>query len=718
MPCLYLILQSLLMHKLLLITLITLTLQSCNAQHSTTQPLDHSTTNKASNKLINESSPYLQQHAYNPVDWHPWGDEALEKAQKEDKLIVISIGYAACHWCHVMEHESFEDSTVAELMNDKFVSIKVDREERPDIDQIYMNAVYLFAGRGGWPLNALALPDGRPVFAGTYYPKEQWMEILKFYSGKYETDKQALIDQAEKATSTIGRMEMVLFNPEAPEYQTSDLDNLFTTWKKRIDFKLGGKQGAPKFPMPNNYLYLLRYHHLTGNEDALRAVTSTLDNMANGGIYDHLGGGFARYSVDAIWLVPHFEKMLYDNAQLVSLYSEAYQLTKNPIYKKVVYETLEFIEREMTDKTGGFYSSLDADSEGEEGKFYVFTKQEIDNLLGEEDANIFNTYYNVTEKGNWEHHKNILHLQKTNIEVAKKLDLTEEQLLTVINSGKEKLFAHRAKRIRPGLDNKILTSWNALMIKGYTDAYRVFGEQKFLDKAIRNAKFLEENCMQVDYRLNRNYMNGKSSINAFMDDYALTTYAFISLYQATFDEQWLEKAKGLADYTLQHFYDETTGMFYYTSSLDKPLIARKMEVSDNVIPGANSIMARNLYYLGMFYYDKNYLDKSAQMLHNVKDDALQQPLFYSNWAILMLHQVQEPYEIAIVGDDFTTKRKELDQHYLPNTLLLGGKTEGNLQLLKSKLRPGNTMIYVCQNKSCKLPVQEVEQAIQQMGKRK
>ncbi len=698
-------------YTILLLFLGLFIISSCNAQHEK----DGKHKGKA-NRLISESSPYLLQHAYNPVDWYPWGDEALEKAEKENKLLIISIGYAACHWCHVMEHESFEDSTVAKLMNENFVAIKVDREERPDIDQIYMDAVYLINQRGGWPLNAIALPNGKPVFAGTYFPKDNWLKLINYFSDNYKNNPQELVDQAEKITGGIQRLEMVPKNLKETTFVESDMTHVFDIWENRIDYQQGGRKGAPKFPMPNNYLYMLRQHALTGHESSKRATLSTLDKMAYGGIYDQLGGGFARYSTDAIWLVPHFEKMLYDNGQLVSLYAEAYQLTKNPLYKKIVYETLEFVERELTAPNGGFYSSLDADSEGEEGKFYVFTKQEIIDLLGTTDAKIFNTYYNITERGNWEHHKNILHRKNNDQSVATKLQINEEELLKVMKRGKEKLFDYRAKRIRPGLDDKILTAWNALMLKGYVDAYRVFDEPAFLKKALKNAHFLVENCMQTDFRLNRNYKGGKSTINAFLDDYSLTIEAFVALYQATFDEQWLEKAKGLTDYTLQYFFDEESGMFMYTSTLDKALIARKMEVSDNVIPSSNSSMAKALYLVGTYYYNKDYLAKSRQMLVNVYDDLLNQPPFYSNWAILMTYFIQEPYEIAILGKDYEQKRKELDQHYLPYVLLSGGKSEGTLSLLKNKLRPNKTMIYVCQQKTCKLPVEEVNDALGLMKK--
>ncbi len=694
-------------------------LVACNAQNKGGQQQSHQNAahqdgdHEYTNELINETSPYLLQHAHNPVNWNPWGDQSLAKAEKEDKLMIISVGYAACHWCHVMEHESFEDTTVAQIMNDNFVPIKVDREERPDVDQIYMDACHLLNQRGGWPLNAIALPDGRPVFAGTYYQKDQWLKILEFFKKEYQVNKEELISQAEKITQGIISADMIQPATTEVDYRKADLDGAFQPWYKNMDMTLGGKTGQPKFPMPNNYLFLLRYHHLTGNKNALKAVEVSLDNMAFGGIYDHVGGGFARYSVDSRWHVPHFEKMLYDNGQLVSLYSEAYQLTKKPLYKEAVYETLEFIERELMDQSGGFYSSLDADSEGEEGKFYVWQQEDVVDLLGE-DAILINEYFNITEKGNWEEHKNVLFRKKTDEQFAKKYGLKLEDIKSKVKDAKAKMLEERTKRIRPGLDDKILTSWNALMLKGYVDAYRVFGEEAFLQKAITNANFIVKNCFKKDNSLYRNYKNGESSINAFLDDYALTAEAFISLYQATFDEKWLAKARDLTEYSLAHFYDEESKMFFYTSDVDAPLITRKKEVSDNVIPSSNSSMAKVLYLLSKYYYNEDYLNRSKQMLANVQAKVKQQARFYSNWAYLMYYMVNEPYEVAIVGDDFKKIRQDLDQHYLPQAILLGGKNEGSMELLKNKLIEGQTTVYVCQNKVCKLPVTEANKALDLM----
>lgn len=678
----------------------------------------HSGDHQYTNELVNESSPYLLQHAHNPVNWHPWKEEALKKAKEENKMLLISIGYAACHWCHVMEHESFEDTAVARIMNEHFIPIKVDREERPDVDDVYMTACHLATGRGcGWPLNAFALPDGRPVWAGTYFPKKEWIKVMDYFIKLREEEPEKLEDYAAKLTEGIQTSEEITIATGDRNFNNTDLSTIGNNFLSNIDFKMGGRTGSPKFPMPNNYDFLLKYYHKTGDEKALEAIEVTLNNLADGGIYDQLGGGFARYSVDAQWIVPHFEKMLYDNGQLVSLFSKAWQVTKSPKYQRIVEETLDFVEREMTHEQGGFYSSYDADSEGEEGKFYVWTQHEIDSILGDEKiSKIYSDYYEVTEKGNWEEEKNILYRRKPREVITSKYSLSVEELNTLVSDSNKKLFKAREARTKPGLDDKVLTSWNALMLSGYIDAYKAFGQKEYLEIALKNGNFLLNNMMQEDGRLNRNYKDGKSVINAFLDDYALTIHAFIGLYEITFDEKWLNKAKDLAEYAIENFSDDKTGMFYYNSKLDPELITRKMEVADNVIPGSNSSMARALYSLGLYFYKHDYIERAKGMMHNVSADLVnqKQPNFYSNWCSLYLDLANPPYEVAIVGKDYETKRNELMKNYLPNAILLGGENEGSLELLKGKLQEGETMIYVCQNKVCKLPVQDADKALSLM----
>jgi len=665
------------------------------------------------NELINETSPYLLQHAHNPVNWYPWGQEALDKAQKENKLIIISVGYAACHWCHVMEHESFEDVEVANFMNENFVAIKVDREERPDIDQIYMDAVQLITGSGGWPLNCIALPDGRPIYGGTYFPKNQWLDVLTKISDFVKTNPDKTEKQAQQLTNGIQANELNLLSTEKKDVSMTDLDLIFENWKTSIDTINGGYKGAPKFPLPVGYQFLLHYNFLNPNLEALEAVTLTLDKMANGGIYDQIGGGFSRYATDELWNIPHFEKMLYDNSQLVSLYTAAYKHTKNENYKTIIAETLDFIQRELTSVDGGFYASLDADSEGEEGKYYVWSQQELQQILGD-DAELILDYYNIETNGNWENGINILFKTEADTTIAERYNRSESELKSLVSNAKKQLLAERETRIKPALDDKIITSWNALMLKAYVDAYTIFDDQTYLDTALKNANFINTNVRSSDDRLSRSYKNGMASINGFLDDYAFTIEAFIALYQSTFDEKWLESAKKLTDYVILHFYDSESGMFYYTSDVDQKLIVRKMEISDNVMPASNSQMAKNLFVLGQYYYDSDYVARSRQMLSTVKENTIKGGTYYSNWDVLMSWFISPPYSVAILGDDFESKRKALNAQYYPNVFFSGGNKEGQLALLENKLIPGQTTIYVCQNNSCKYPVTDVNEAMKQL----
>ncbi len=688
-------------------------LVACNQKKSNNSSSDHEYTNA----LINESSPYLLQHAHNPVNWRPWGQEALDLAKKENKLIIISVGYAACHWCHVMEHESFEDTLVAKIMNENFVCIKVDREERPDVDDVYMSACQLIKGGGcGWPLNAFALPDGRPVWAGTYFPKDQWTKILEQFKNINETDHDKLVESADQLTKGIISMEEIDLVTEELEYTKNELDDIAEKFLSNIDFEEGGRKGEPKFPMPNNYEFLLKYFHFSGNQKALDAVYKTLDKMAMGGIYDQLGGGFARYSVDGIWMVPHFEKMLYDNGQLISLYANAYKLSKKPLYKKIVDETIEFCLRELGNAEGGFYSSLDADSEGEEGKFYVWTKSEIDSIIGDKTkANIFNEYFSIEENGNWEHH-NILHISDQLDDILKKNKISEKELNQILEDCKSKLFAHRSDRIRPGTDDKTLSSWNGLMLRGLVEAYKATGNKKYKELASKSADFLEKHQIQEEYRLNRNFKNGKSTINGFLDDYATVIDGLMGMYQISFDETYLVKAEKLTKYAMDHFFNDESKMFNYASDLDPPLVAKKSEIADNVIPASNSMMARNLNTLGTYLYKPEYLNQSKQMMNNVMEQLVltDTPNFYSNWCSLYLELLNPPYEIAILGENYETLRSEMATTYLPNAVLLGGNSEGTMDLLKDKLQEDQTLIYVCQNKVCKFPVDNVEAALNLM----
>jgi uncharacterized protein YyaL (SSP411 family) len=669
---------------------------------------------KHTNSLIHETSPYLLQHAHNPVNWHAWNEETLEKAKREDKLILVSVGYSACHWCHVMEHESFEDETVAAIMNDHFVCIKVDREERPDIDQVYMLAVQLMTGHGGWPLNCFALPDGRPVYGGTYFPKQQWINVLLNLTDLYSTEKEKALEYAERLTEGVKLAELVKLK-EPEEFSSEFLRRCYENWKPRFDPVDGGPDKAPKFPLPNNYDFLLRYAHASENKaEVMEHVNLTLRKMAYGGIYDQAGGGFARYSVDHYWKVPHFEKMLYDNAQLVTLYSEAYRATGNGLYKEVVYDTLGFIARELTSPGGGFYSALDADSEGVEGKYYVWTKEEFYDTL-KEDGDVAADYFNVNERGWWEHENYILLRHDDDETVAKRNNISVEELKKIITRSRKKLMEAREKRIKPGLDHKILTSWNALMLKGYVDAYNAFGEEKFLKAAKRNAEFLLEHAY-ADNRLSHlagAAAKGKSRFG-FLEDYSFTIEAFIALYQATREEQHLLLAADLMRYCLEHFEDKNSGMFFFTSDEDQALITRKMELSDNVIPASNSSIAKSLFVLGHYFEKEEYIEKSRGMLNNVLEELENYGAGYSNWAILLLWFTRPFYELAIVGKSVDEKYRAIQKHYLPNVIFAGSAAQSSLPLLKNRFVEDHTLIYVCTNKTCLEPVDNVEAALTQI----
>jgi uncharacterized protein YyaL (SSP411 family) len=642
------------------------------------------------------------------VDWFPWGDEAFQKAKAENKLVLISIGYSSCHWCHVMEHESFEDDSVAKVMNENFVCIKVDREERPDVDSVYMAAVQIMTGSGGWPLNCFTLPDGRPIYGGTYFPKQNWMKVLHTLSDLFQKEPEKVFQYAEELTSAVKKSELISDFSEKPAITKNILDECVENWKKRFDNEEGGPKKAPKFPLPGNYQFLLRHYYFIKDESLLKHINLTLEKMAFGGIYDQAGGGFARYSTDGEWKIPHFEKMLYDNSQLVSLYSEAYQLTKNSLYKQIVYETLEFVRRELTSPDGAFYSALDADSEGEEGKYYVWTVYELKNILGD-DLKLFADYFNVNEVGYWEEENYILLRKQSDEEITKRFGISAEELQTKISALKKIVLSVREKRIKPGLDNKILISWNALMIKGYADAYSVFHEKEFLNSALKCADYILKNLSREDGGLYHS-----KNINGFLEDYSFTTEAFISLYQNTFDEQWLSKAKSLSDYSLKHFHDSNSAMFYFTSDLDSQLIARKMEIQDNVIPSSNSSMAKSLFYLGHYFDEKKYLEVSEKMLKQVQQDIVPYGSAYSNWAMLAQHFIYPFYEIAIVGNSVDEKKKELSEHFIPNAIFVGSKNESKLPLLQNKFAEGKTLIYICKNKTCKLPTENISEAIQSL----
>ena len=671
---------------------------------------------KASNALIHETSPYLLQHAFNPVNWKAWNSETLALAKKENKLIVISVGYSACHWCHVMEEESFENDSIAKIMNANFISIKVDREERPDVDKVYMNAVQLMTGSGGWPLNCIALPDGRPIFGGTYFTKEQWSKVLISISKLYKDSPEKAIAFAENLTKGIQESQLITLNKKTPNFVEKDIVEAVDLWKTQIDTIYGGFKGAPKFPMPNSLDFLLRYGYQFKDTKVAAYLNNTLTKIAYGGIYDPIAGGFSRYAVDEKWHIPHFEKMLYDNAQLVSIYAKAYIVNKNDLYKEVVIASLNFIKEKLTAENGAFYSSLDADSknklgEKEEGAFYEWKEPELQLILGN-DFELFKDFYNINSYGFWEKDKYVLIRNSSKTAFAAKHKLSLFALNDKINTWKKTLKTARNKRSKPNLDDKVLTSWNALMIQGYVDAYRAFGNLEYLEMALKNANFIIEKQRRRDGGLNRNFKNGLSTINAYSEDYATIIQAYISLYEVTLDEKWLTTSKELMEYLFTNFFNEKNGMFHFTSKKDENLIARKYEVIDGVIPASNSLIANSLFKLGHYYSNNKYLKTAEQMLNNIKEDVKISPGNYSNWLHLMTNFTKPFYEVVVAGNEALEVNKSLIKKYTPNILIAGTSEENNtVPLLSYKFNEDETFIYVCVNGTCKKPEVNLEKAL-------
>ncbi|MBL4862159.1 MAG: thioredoxin domain-containing protein [Crocinitomicaceae bacterium] len=664
---------------------------------------------KYTNALKKESSPYLLQHAHNPVDWVAWSDAVFERAKSENKLVLISVGYSACHWCHVMEHESFEDEEVAALMNKFFINVKVDREERPDVDQVYMTAVQIMTQQGGWPLNCFVLPDGRPIYGGTYFPKEQWMHILKSLQYTYENEREKTEEYATNLHEGIIASELITKPSAEFDFSEDKLDELILRWSKSFDNTYGGATKAPKFPLPSNYEFLLDYALNSHNQKVLDYVETTLDRIANGGIYDQIGGGFSRYSVDMLWKVPHFEKMGYDNGQLISLYSKAYKTYKKPLYKRVVHQTIEWLEREMLDESGAFYSALDADSEGVEGKFYVWKVEELKAVLGNEFEWV-NDFYEVNQQGYWEDDNYILLRRQSDTAFCQKMSWTQDELEEQVQRVNELLMSARDERVRPGLDDKCLTSWNAMLLKGLCDAYSVFKEDAFLRLALKNAKWLIENQIRSDQGLWRNYKKGHSNIEGFLDDYAHVIEAFIALYTITFDEDWLMQARQLTEYTIANFGDPVSNMFFFTAS-DTKLIARKMEINDNVIPASNSVMARNLYYLGKYFQEGDYVARAKRMLANVYDGMEKYGSGYSNWGMLLNHEVFSLYEFVCVGNHKDVDVQTIREASMPHVLLAKKGVTSRLPIFDEKTVADDALFFLCTEGTCLIPAKDVTEAI-------
>ena len=674
---------------------------------------------KFQNRLIHETSPYLLQHAHNPVNWFPWGDEAFEKAKAEDKPILVSIGYSACHWCHVMERESFENEATADFMNKHFVNIKVDREERPDLDHIYMDAVQALTGSGGWPLNVFLTPEGKPFYGGTYYPPQRafnrasWMETLQSLINIYTERREEINKQSENMVNHLvqanslgtnpGSIEDVILNEQSAGEITANI-------LKTADKVWGGFGNAPKFPQTQSIQYLLRYHHFTKDEHALKQALLSLDKMIEGGIYDQLGGGFARYSTDAEWLAPHFEKMLYDNALLISLISEAYQLTHNERYLQVIAETFDFINEELTHEKGGFFAALDADSEGVEGKYYVWSFEEVQNLL-EEDAGIFCEYYNISPAGNWEH-KNILRVLVPPDHFANEKGLSMERLNQILSHGRLKLKKERSKRIKPGLDDKIILGWNALMNSACSKAYQATGNETYLMLALTNMEFIWGNLRSEDDSFFHTWKDGKSKYPAFLDDYAYLVEALLLLHQVSADTEWLKKARSLTEHVIQEFSEDDGPYFYYTHRNQKDVILRKREMYDGATPSGNSIMASNILQLAMYFDLTGYKERSFQMVHNFSQPVISYPTSFAAWAGVLLQIIYPPLEIAILGPGSREALMELNKAYLPHKIIMANDTESNeYPLLAGKKAESKIKFYLCQNFSCQKPVYTIAELL-------
>ncbi|MGC9006349.1 MAG: thioredoxin domain-containing protein, partial [Sulfurihydrogenibium sp.] len=659
-------------------------------------------------RLINEKSPYLLQHAYNPVDWYPWSEEAFEKAKKEDKPIFLSIGYSSCHWCHVMEKESFEDEEVAEILNKYFVPIKVDREERPDVDSVYMNVCMLFNGSGGWPLTVIMTPDKKPFFAGTYFPKHSrpgrigLMDILLTVAKKWQEDKEDLISRAEKVIGYL--QEEVKSSPS--ELKVDYIHAGFFELKSRFDSVYGGFSNKPKFPTPHNLMFLLRYYYHTKQSEALSMVETTLLKMRLGGIYDHVGFGFHRYSTDRQWLLPHFEKMLYDQAMLLMAYTEAYQITKKEIYKQTAQEIIQYVLRDMTSKEGMFYSAEDADSEGEEGKFYTWTIQEIKDVL-KEDADLAIKLFNIKEEGNFLEEATG-HLTGRNIIYLKELPNIPAEKIEEI---RKKLFDYREKRVHPLKDDKMLTDWNGLMIAALSKAGQAFSNQDYIYHAKKATDFILEN-MLINGKLYHLYKDGEVKIEGMLDDYAFFVWGLIELYQAVGEVKYLEKAVELSQKAIELFYDNENGGFFLSKSQD--LIVKPKESFDGAIPSGNSVSSYNLYRLYLMTADQDFYQKSYETLKAFGEEIKRLPSYHCMFLIAMMMHFYPTAEVVISGEKWQDPLKDLNVEFLPNKVVMVKYKENKEHLerlspfTKGMEIPEDFYVYVCKNFTCNLPTKDLE----------
>jgi len=681
------------------------------------------------NRLANESSPYLKQHAHNPVDWYPWGPEALQKSRALDRPIFLSIGYSACHWCHVMEHESFEDPEVGRLLNEHFISIKVDREERPDLDHIYMTAVQLLTRQGGWPMSVFLTPDLQPFFGGTYFPPEDhygrpgFKRLVTSLAEVWRTKRGDVNESAAQITEHVRAATAV--GPGAGELRVETLRRAATWLGRAFDRTHGGFGSAPKFPHAMGDRMLLRAWHRFGDEDALHMVRLTLDRMAMGGMYDHLGGGFHRYSTDSHWLVPHFEKMLYDNALLSVSYLEAYQATGEPFYREVVEETLGYVRREMTSPEGAFWSTQDADSEGVEGKFFVWTIEELQQVLGKDAADVFGYVYDVTKNGNWEGH-NILHRTKTIAQNAALLKISAEELNGILRGARAKLLEVRGNRIWPARDEKVLTAWNGLMISGFAQAAQALGVAEYADTAARSADFILGRMRTGDGRLLRTWGAGsQAKLNAYLEDYAFFIDGLVSLYEATFAPRWLTAARDLTDIMIAQFWDEAAGGFFFTGRDHEALIARAKDFTDSSIPSGNAMAATALLRLARLTGDARLQARAETVLRTAQAMMDSSPMAAGQMLIALDFFLGPVQEFAIIGDvqQAETRRvvRAIQSDFRPNKVVgLRGTDDAGaaeaVPLLKDKPGSSQVMTYICENFACQAPLvgaEAVEKALTQ-----
>jgi uncharacterized protein len=675
------------------------------------------------NHLLHESSPYLRQHAHNPVEWYPWGEEALHLAVLLDLPIFLSIGYTACHWCHVMEHESFEDPEVAAILNEHFVSIKVDREERPDLDQIYMTAVQLLTHQGGWPMSVFLTPDLKPFYGGTYFPPDDrygrpsFKRLLTAIVNAWQTQREGVIEQAGQITENIQRVTQVESAPG--DLDDSLLRHAAAELSRRVDRQFGGFGSAPKFPHPIDLRLLLRCWKRFEDQDALEVVRLTLDHMARGGIYDHLGGGFHRYSTDECWLVPHFEKMLYDNALLVPAYLEAFQITGEAFYREVVEETLAYVLREMTSPEGAFYSTQDADSEGEEGKFFVWSAAEIEQVLGKDLANIFADVYDVTPEGNWEGH-NILHRSKSDEQDARLLHRTVPELRATLQEARKKLFAVRSQRVWPGRDEKVLTSWNGLMIAAFAQAAQILEHPEYMQAAARAADFVLSQMRSPDHRLCRTWSQGTGAkLNAYLEDYAFLIDALVSLYETTFEPRWIADALELAGIMIDQFWDEKEDGFFFTGRDHEALITRTKDATDSSTPSGNALAVLGLLRLARLTGRSDLEEKALATLRLFRGLLANSSLASGQMLSALDFYLGPVQEFAVAGDPRASETRQalhvIRAGFCPNRVVAAWPEDGNLHvaeavvgLLAGKKALDTVTTYICQNFACQAPLVGVE----------